>query len=402
MRFFRPADKQCEACMDPVEPIENTVSTPELTLATEFAVDPPSAQPIILTPPFADAGEAPPSILIVDRLKLSRDLLKAILRSSHYRILEATRPSEALAILEREKVDLVILDLMMPEMSGPEFCRQLKASRKTKLIPLLILTSIQGVENEITGLTAGADEFLIKPLHPAVVRTRIQTMLRNKRAIDSLEEAETILFALAQSVEQRDQYTAGHCQRLAMYSVSLGDMLGLSQAQLRALQCGGYLHDIGKISVPDSVLYHNGPLSEEQWKLMRRHTTIGESICRPMKSLGLALPIIRSHHERWDGSGYPDGLKGEQIPLLARVLQLADIYDALTTARPYKPALSSEEAIEILEDETRRGWRDPELVLVFRELSRNKFQGTLAAEMLSDGQQSIARSLENMRVNLLK
>jgi putative two-component system response regulator len=338
----------------------------------------------------------------VDGLKLNRDLLKAVLRSAQYRIMEATRPSEALAILDTEKVDLVILDLMMPEMSGPEFCRQLKANRRTQLIPLLILTSIQGVENEITGLASGADEFLIKPLHPAVVRTRIRAMLRNKMAIDSLEEAETILFALAQSVEQRDKYTGGHCQRLAMYSVSLGEMLGLNPQQLKALQCGGYLHDIGKICVPDSVLYHNGPLSDEQWEVMRSHTIIGEDICRPMKSLGLVLPIIRNHHERWDGTGYPDKLKGEEIPLLARVLQLADIYDALTTARPYKAALSDEKALEIIEDEARRGWRDPELVLLFRELCRNRFQGTLAGEMLYGSQPQITASLENMRRNLLK
>ena len=362
-----------------------------------------STQPVTLAPRYvSDSQEPPPTILIVDGLKLNRDLLKAVLRSSNYRIVEATRPSEALAILEHDKVDLVILDLMMPEISGPEFCRQLKASKKTQLIPLLILTSIQGIENEITGLASGADEFLLKPLHPAVVRTRIQAMLRNKRAIDSLEEAETILFALAQSVEQRDKYTGGHCQRLAMYSVSLGEMLGLSQAQLKALQCGGYLHDIGKICVPDSVLYHAGPLSEQQWEIMRSHTVIGENICRPMKSLSLVLPIIRSHHERWDGSGYPDGLKEEEIPQLARILQLADIYDALTTARPYKPALSEEQAMEIMEDEYRRGWRDPELVLLFRELCRNKFQGTLAGEMLYGGQQTVSRSLENMQRNLLK
>ena len=270
------------------------MSAPDVT-RTKPVSDTPSAQPLILAPRFAvDAQEAPPTILILDGLKLNRDLLKAVLRSSKYRILEATRPSEALSIMDQEKVDLVILDLMMPEISGPEFCRQLKASRKTQLIPLLILTSIQGVENEITGLASGADEFLLKPLHPAVVRTRIQAMLRNKRAIDSLEEAETILFALAQSVEHRDKYTGGHCQRLAMYSVSLGEMLGLNQAQLKALQCGGYLHDIGKICVPDSVLYHNGPLSDEQWAVMREHTITGENICRPMKSLGLVLPIIRS------------------------------------------------------------------------------------------------------------
>lgn len=378
------------------------MSVPEVTRTTQLVSAEPARQPIAPVPRIPESQEASPTILIVDGLKLNRDLLKAVLRSSSYRILEATRPSEASAILEMETVDLVVLDLMMPELSGPEFCRQLKANRKTQLIPLLILTSIQGVENEIAGLDSGADEFLLKPLHPALVRTRIQTMLRHKRTVDSLEEAETILFALAQSVEQRDKYTAGHCQRLSMYSVSLGEMLGLNSEQLKALKRGGYLHDIGKICVPDSVLYHNGPLSDEQWHVMRSHTIIGESICHPMKSLSQVLPIIRSHHERWDGSGYPDGLAGEGIPLLARVLQLADIYDALTTARPYKPALSGEEAVEIIEEETRRGWRDPELVLVFRELCRNRFDGTLAGEILYENQQMVTRSLENMQRHLLK
>jgi putative two-component system response regulator len=320
--------------------------------------------------PFLEP-DSRPSILILDQVDVNRRLLRAMLKGEPYRILEARRAPEALAALAREKVDLVILDLMMPGMSGLEFCRTLRADRRTQLIPILILTSVQGVENEVASISSGADEFLTKPLHPAVVRTRIRAMLRNKAAIDSLEEAESILFALAQAVEHRDRYTAGHCQRLAWYSVSLGMTLGLARHQLLALHRGGFLHDIGKIAVPDAVLYKNGRLDEEEWIIMRSHTVKGEDICRPMKSLQGVLPIIRSHHERWDGGGYPDHLRGEEIPLVARILQVADIYDALTTVRPYKPAIAPEKALDILEEEATLGWRDPELVSAFKRLHRD-------------------------------
>lgn len=315
--------------------------------------------------------EAAPTILILDHVDVNRRLLRAILKSPLYRIVEASRPQDALAVLAREKIDLVILDLMMPGMSGPSFCRMLKAGHRTQLIPILMVTSIQGVENEVASIASGADEFLIKPLHPAVVRTRVRAMLRSKAAIDSLEEAETILFALAQAVEHRDRYTAGHCQRLAWHGVLLGAALGLPHAQLLALHRGGFLHDIGKISVPDSILHKKGPLTEEEWRIMRTHPVKGEEICRPMKSLASVLPVIRSHHERWDGGGYPDGLCGESIPLAARILQVADIYDALTTDRPYKLALDPEDALRVLSEEAARGWRDSRLVRTFTELHRS-------------------------------
>ncbi len=338
-----------------------------------------------------DAAQAP-TILIVDAIDLNRRLLRAMLKTGNYRILEAKRPLAALGILEREKVDLVVVDLVMPEMSGHDFCRILKNDRKTQLIPILMTTSVQGVENEVAGIESGADEFLIKPLMPNLVRTRIRAMLRNKALIDSLEEAETILFALAQSVEHRDKYTGLHCERLATYSIALGQALGLGSQDQLALYRGGYLHDIGKISIPDAILFKRGLLTEEEWKTMRLHTLRGEEICKPMKSLAPVMPIIRSHHERWDGSGYPDGLRGEEIPLLARILQVADIYDALTTARPYKPAFSHQHAIEIMNEEARRGWRDPELVPLFAEISQNEIAGNV----------SMQKSLENMRRELSK
>lgn len=285
-----------------------------------------------------------------------------MLKSQPYRVLEAKRPSEALTILSQEKVDLIVLDLMLPEISGPELCRRLKSARETRLIPILMVTSIQGAESEIAGISSGADEFLVKPLQPDVVRTRVRALLRNKVLLDSLDEAEAILFALAQAVEQRDPHTGRHCQRLASYSVGIGRALGLPPSDIRSLYRGGYLHDIGKVSVPDAILFKPGRLTDQEWVVMRGHTTVGEGICRPMKSLAGVLPIIRNHHERLDGTGYPDGLRGEDIPLLARVLQIADIFDALTSERSYKPALSNEQAIEILREEAQRGWRDGKLV----------------------------------------
>jgi putative two-component system response regulator len=345
-----------------------------------------------------DATQAP-TVLIVDDIDLNRRLLKAMLKTANYRILEAKRPSAALGILEREKVDLVIVDLMMPEMSGPDFCRMLKTDRRTQLIPILMATSVQGPESEVAGIESGADEFLIKPLQPTVVRTRIRSMLRNKALIDSLDEAETILFALAQSVEQRDKYTGMHCERLAAYSIALGQALGLPKPDQLALYRGGFLHDIGKIGIPDVILFKRGLLSDDEWQTMRQHTLRGEEICRPMKTLAPVLPIIRSHHERWDGSGYPDGMAGEEIPLLARILQVSDIYDALTTARPYKPAFSHQHAIEIMMEEARRGWRDPELVPLFAEVSQRAPDATSA---VWPNNVTMQQSLESMRRELSK
>lgn len=344
--------------------------------------------------PFLEPGEsgaAPSTILVVDSEEINRRLLKAIFKTAPYRILEARKASEAMAVLQSEKIDLVIVDLMLPEMSGPELCRWMKADRRTHLIPVLMITNVQGVENEIAGISSGADEFLIKPLHPGVVRTRVRAMLRNKSLIDSLEEAETILFALGQAVEQRDPYTGQHCQRLAVGSVFLGEALGLSHSELLALYRGGYLHDIGKISIPDAILFKQGVLTSDEWAIMHSHPLRGEEICQPMKSLWPVLPIIRNHHERWDGSGYPDGLAGEDIPLLARILQVADIYDALITERPYKPALSLQEAFNVMEEEARRGWRDPELVPLFISTMQAKNAADLA---------SIDPSLQHMSIEL--
>jgi putative two-component system response regulator len=209
-----------------------------------------------------------------------------------------------------------------------------------------------------------------------------------------VSETDGILFALAQAVEQRDGHTFAHCERLAFISVALGIAMGLDRANLLALYRGGYLHDIGKVGIPDSILFKPSKLSPQEWIVMRSHTTRGVEICRHSKSLECALPIIRHHHERWDGSGYPDGLQGEQIPLVARVLQIADIYDALTSPRPYKLAYSPARALRVIREETERGWRDPAIVKLF--LSLHKDVVSKAAEYAEGSD----RNLEAMRAAL--
>jgi putative two-component system response regulator len=208
------------------------------------------------------------------------------------------------------------------------------------------------------------------------------------------DETEAILFALALAVEQRDQQTSGHCQRLALISVALGYHLGLKGPDLETLYRGGFLHDIGKVGIPDSILLKPGKLDAEEWVVMRSHPTRGEEICRPMKSLAPVLPIIRHHHERWDGYGYPDGLRGEQIPISARILQISDIYDALISARPYKRAYTTDEAMGILRQESDSGWRDPKLVRTFVEIHKDlvsAINGYIA---------SVDRPVENMGTSL--
>jgi putative two-component system response regulator len=181
---------------------------------------------------------------------------------------------------------------------------------------------------------------------------------------------EGVLFSLARVVEQRDSHTAGHCERLAFTGVALGIAMGLDSASLLTLYLGGYLHDVGKVGIPDSILFKPGKLTDEEWAVMRSHPVRGEEICYPLPSLRHVLPLIRSHHERLDGTGYPDGLAGDQIPLLARVVQTVDIYDALTNPRPYKPAFTRQRALEVMEEEIERGWRDKDITSRFIRLNK--------------------------------
>ncbi len=343
----------------------------------------------------------PPVVLLVAERETERRMIASLLRREGCRTVEAGSGDIALSLLADCRPDLVILDRDMEGMDGLDCCRGIKSNRRTELTPVLMVTAISSVADEVAGIQAGADEYLSKPLHPEVFRTRIRALIRNKVAIDRLEEAETILFALAQAVEKRDHSTGGHCQRLALLSVAFGMRLGLTQGQLLALHRGGYLHDIGKIAIPDSILFKTGKLSPEEWVLMKTHSVRGEEICKPLRSLEKVLPIIRNHHERWDGSGYPDGLRAEKIPLLARVLQLADAYDALTSVRPYKPAYTTEVALEILTSEAKMGWRDADLTELFTRLPFQELEIAARDSLAAEQAASFEESIRNLQTHLL-
>jgi putative two-component system response regulator len=269
---------------------------------------------------------------------------------------------QALIEIRSRSVDLVLLDVIMPGQTGFAICRILKSRPETRLIPVVLITGLGGAEDRIRGIEAGADDFLNKPVKKEELLARVRSLVRLKKYTDELENAETVLCSLALSIEAKDPYTEGHCDRLSRYSVSLGERIGLDEEGLVSLRRGGIVHDIGKVAVPEYILLKPGPLDASERKIMQQHTIVGERICSPLKSFRHVLPIIRSHHEKQDGTGYPDGLKGLDIPFTARVLQTVDIYDSLTTERPYRRALSQEQALDIMWQETRRGWWDPALV----------------------------------------
>jgi putative two-component system response regulator len=301
-------------------------------------------------------------ILAVDDSALDREILKDMLTGEGYQVSTAGDGEEALAKVANEPPDLILLDVIMPTVSGYEVCRRLKSDAHTILIPVVLITSLQATEERIKGIEAGADDFLSKPFNRQELMTRVRSLLKLKRHTDELENAETVLFSLALSVEAKDPYTIGHCDRLARYSVALGRRLGMSAEYLKALHRGGILHDVGKIGIPDSILLKPDRLTPDERTVMQAHPVIGERICTPLRSLRLVLPIIRHHHERWDGSGYPDRLAGEAIPLTARILQVVDLFDAFTTQRPYKPAFPLEKTLALMREETAKGWWDARLI----------------------------------------
>jgi putative two-component system response regulator len=254
---------------------------------------------------------------------------------------------------------------VMPGKSGYDLCRELKEDSKTRLIPIVMITGLTDREDRLKGIEAGADDFLTKPISSEELFARVSSLLKLKEFTDELETVDSVLCTLGLSVEARDPYTEGHCERLAQNAGDLGRYLGVEGECVVALQRGGYLHDLGKIAVPDEILKKGKDLTPAEWVIMKQHPVTGETICRPLKSLRLVLPIIRHHHEHSDGSGYPDGLRAHEIPLLPRILQVVDIYDALRTARPYKPALSHEQAAVTMLAEARSGLWDEELVSEF-------------------------------------
>jgi putative two-component system response regulator len=306
-------------------------------------------------------------ILVVDDEPSIVDVLTRFLTREGYGVVTAANGLEALERVELDSPDLILLDVTMPELDGFSVCERLKGDQRTALIPITMLTGLDDREHRTRGIEAGADDFLTKPFEQSILRARIRTQLRMKSLTDQLEHTERVIFMLAQAVEAKDAYTEGHLRRLRSYGEQLAIAFGLSPSEVRAVRYGGILHDIGKIGVDEAIIRKPGPLTPEEAAQMRRHPEIGAQIISQMRFAPEVAPIINGHHEYWDGSGYPRGLKGEQIPIGARIITIVDAYDAMTTDRPYRAALSIEEAVRRLR--AARGTQfDPELLEVFLEL----------------------------------
>jgi putative two-component system response regulator len=302
---------------------------------------------------------------VVDDDPAIRRTMGRMLEPDGYEVFHAGDGVEGLAEAEVVQPDVILLDVVMPRLNGFEVCRRLKAMEEFRLTPVVLITGLSDVKDRVAGILAGADDFLSKPFEQTELLARVKSLMRLKRYTDELERAELVVFALARAIEERDPYTRGHCDRLSRYARALGRQLGLGEEDLRALHQGGIVHDIGKVTVPDAILMKNGRLTQTERDVMQYHPETGVQICQPLRTFHRVLPIIRSHHEHLDGTGYPDGLAAGEIPLTARVLSVVDVFDALTTDRPYRLGSSPEAALKVMGEEVDRGWWDPEVFAEF-------------------------------------
>lgn len=305
----------------------------------------------------------PATILLVDADSSNRSEWETFLQSHGYKVITAMDGSQALEECPKVQPDLVLMTDSLPGISGFEVCRQLKSTPLTRHTPVIMMlpsADSSDLTQRQEAQEAGVDDFWGKPGSRWEAFNRIQSILQLKSYID--QQAESVVLSLARSLEAKDPGTEGHSERLVLYAIQLGMGVGLSEEDLAVLRLASLVHDIGKVAVPDSILSKPGRLTPSEMEIMRQHPVVGESICAPLKSFREALPLIRHHHERMDGSGYPDGLVGDQIPLSARILQTVDIYDALTTDRPYRRAMPLESALAVMMSEVHRGWLDRYLV----------------------------------------
>jgi len=308
-------------------------------------------------------------VLVVDDRLENRRILASMLSRDGYLVDAVAGGREALDAVADRLPDVILLDVVMPGLDGFETCRRLKTDRRTRLIPIVLITGLQCAEDRIRAIEAGADDFISKPFNQLELQARVRSLVRIKHYTDDLDTADSVILSLGLTIEARDPSTNGHCQRLATYASALGTRLGLDRHDVAALTRGGFLHDIGKVGVPDSVLLKPGPLTHDEFDQVKLHPVIGDRLCGELRSLRRVQPIIRSHHEHLDGSGYPDRLHGDAIPMLAQIVGVVDVFDALTSERPYKPALSRRDACDQLRREVAIGWRADALVEPFIEIA---------------------------------
>ncbi|RMG03882.1 MAG: response regulator [Nitrospirae bacterium] len=314
------------------------------------------------------SGRKAKKVLIVDDIPSNLELVEAVFVSEGFEVITAVHPRDAITAFETHQPDIAVVDVMMPEINGFQLCQILKDMAGKAYFPVVLLTALSDQTSRLKGIEAGADDFISKPFDKRELVAKARNLLKVKALYDELEHSENIILTLAVALEARDPYTKGHSTRVGELSEHFGRYIGLDEQTCEFLRKAGILHDIGKIGLSETLLLKPAPLAEEELEVIKQHPLIGEEICKPLQSLHQILPAIRHHHERWDGRGFPDGLKGKEIPLMARVLSIVDSYDAMLSERPYREGLSEKTVIRIMEEERDLGQWDPELLDVFIDM----------------------------------
>lgn len=324
-------------------------------------------------------------ILVIDDDDYVRRLLRRLLSPIGYAVEEAATAEDGLARVRAEPPDLVLLDLHLPDRSGHEVLEAIRADPATRLLPVVMLTGMATAAEKMRAQAGGVTDFIAKPFSQEELLPRVRALVMLKLFTDEHEHAEHVILTLAKTIDARDPYTAGHSGRVAEYADRIAVRMGLDAVARNDMRRGALFHDLGKIVIPDAVLRKPGPLTAEERAIIEEHPVVGHELLSPMKTMRRTLPVVYHHHERLDGSGYPQGISGAAIPMTVRIVTIADIFDALTTDRAYRGALRIETAFEILAEGVQKAWWDGDAVALLRDvvaeggLSESALLGGLAA-----------------------
>lgn len=310
----------------------------------------------ISTRPVLSGDLSAVRIMVVDDDDQIRRLLRKLLTAAGFTVEEFGTAEEALDRIHADCPDLVLLDLQLPDRSGHEVLEEIRADPATRLLPVVMLTGLGTTAEKLRAQAEGVTDFLSKPFSPEELLPRVRALVMLKQFADEHEHAEHVILMLAKTIDARDSYTAGHSGRVAEYADRIAARMGLDAGARNDMRRGALFHDLGKIVIPDAVLRKPGALTPEERAIIEEHPVVGNDLLSPMKTMRKTLPVVYHHHERLDGSGYPAGASGDMIPMAVRIVTVADIFDALTTDRAYRGALTVETAFEILNDGVQRGW----------------------------------------------
>jgi len=319
--------------------------------------------------PFAHLIETEtPSILVVDDVRSNLELMEAVFLKEGFSVHTALGASDAIDLFGNTSIDLAVLDVMMPGIDGFELCIRLKEKSGKRFFPVILLTALTDRQSKIKGIQSGADDFISKPFDTLELILKIRSLLKLKSLQEELDHSENIILTLAVAMEAKDPYTKGHSTRVSALATDFVTFLSLPDKDKREMKKAGILHDIGKICLSESLLRKPGPLSDEEVGMIKTHPQLGEELCRPLVSMKRILPAVRHHHERWDGKGFPDGIAGQEIPLMARILSIIDTFDAMVSVRPYRDRRSVRVTLETMKSERYNGQWDAELLGYFLDL----------------------------------